>query len=1306
MNGGGLSFAIGYPAELPIVARREDIVAAIRAHPVVVLAGETGSGKSTQIPKMCLEAGLGRRRRIGCTQPRRVAALSIARRVAEELKVPYGREVGSKIRFNDETSRETRIKFMTDGILLAETQGDPELSEYDCIVIDEAHERSLNIDFLLGHLKLLLARRPDLKLVITSATIETGLFSRAFGDAPIIEVSGRLYPVEVLYRPFDHLAEEYGDFTYIDAAAHAVEEICASHPPGDILIFMPTEKDIRETRDLLQGRFGQIYDVIPLFGRLSAGEQSAVFSPGATPRIVVATNIAETSLTIPRIRYVVDAGLARISRYNPRTRTKRLPIEPVSQSSANQRKGRCGRVAEGVCLRLYTEEEFAARPVDTQPEIQRCNLAEVILRMKAFHLGDIRNFPFLNPPPPAAIATGFKLLHELGALDEDEGLTPLGWDLARLPVDPAIGRMILQAVRERTLAEVLVIAAGLSIQDPRERPAEAREAAEQAHRRFHVPESDFLTLLKIWNAFDAEFERLGTQNQMRRFCRSHFLSYQRLREWVDLYHQLEEAIESIDFTSLGETVMSLKSPGLPDPEAAIDVPRYTAIHRSILTGFLSQIAERTDKGFYRATGNRDVVIFPGSNLAEKSNAKEAGPKGANAPGQGLAGRAPRWIVAGELIETSRLFAHRVARIEPAWVAELGAHLCKFSHVEPHWNREQGRVLVLERVLLGGLQLLSRSVAYHRVNAKHATEIFLRAALVAQEWDSPQAFYAHNQRLREKIETWQTRLRQAGLLDLDEAFYRFYAARIQDVSSTHDLNRFIKEQGKGDGAFLMATEADILGEQSLEINAEAFPEKLTMGLSSVPLSYSYAPGEAHDGVTLRVPLTLLAQVRRGELEWAVPGWRETQIRELLKALPKTLRVPLMPLEPKVREIAGRLQPGNESLLEALSRHIRETWRVPVTPASWPAEALPMHLRPRLEVVDPKGTVVFETREFQGIPDKLRQMEKQVETDAWAAAALKWERHDVAQWSWPDLPPQIEIPTRSGIPLLAYPGLEGEGGSVSLRLFRQADEARRATRLGLPALAEKALEKEFAWLQKDLRSLNSVKEFYISLGPVEELVDSAVEFARSFLFQPAPSAKNNLGSGLSRAEFDQLIAQARQRLPGLVEQIVETTRTVLKLRHELLLRLHALESKYAPPKPAIPGRPAAPSAAAGLLATLRNRLQALVPRAFLRQVSPERLRHLPRFLKALQIRAERGLQNLAKDAERARQIEPYERALSQLLAQKAASAPERAAAIDLFRWMIEEWHVSLFAQELGTSIPVSPKRLDQHLAESGLTTPAVR
>ena len=966
---------VSYPPDLPITARKDDIVAAIRGHQVVVIAGETGSGKTTQIPKMCLEAGLGIEAMIGCTQPRRVAALSISRRIAEELNAGWGREVGCKIRFDDRSSAQTYIKLMTDGILLAETQGDPLLSEYNALIIDEAHERSLNIDFLLGYLKGLLAKRADLKLIITSATIDTEAFARHFDGAPIIEVSGRLYPVEVRYAPGGDWsapqspgelpadAEARTDVDYIETAVRATEQVLCEPGYGDVLIFMPGERDIRETSDLLEGRFGSEAEIIPLFGRLSAGDQQRVFAPASRRKIIIATNIAETSLTIPGIRYVIDTGLARMSRYNPRTRTKRLPVEEISQSSANQRKGRSGRVQDGICVRLYSEEDFAERPLYTQPEIQRANLAEVILRMKAFRLGEIETFPFVNPPPPAAIQGGYALLQELGALDEARALTPLGRDLARLPIDPTLGRMLLQSQQEHATRELLIIAAGLSIQDPRDRPLEQKDAAAAAHRRFADPQSDFLTLLNIWNAVHDQWETLRTQGQRRKFCKTHFLSYLRMREWQDLYAQLHGALEDLGTVRLNES------------NAA-----YDAIHRSILTGLLGHIAQRSERNLYKAAGNRQVTIFPGSTLHAKFEPpkKHAPAKGKPAP-KPTATHQPEWIMAGEIVETSQLFARTIAGIDPLWIIQLAPHLCKVTHQNPHWSVTAGRVLVDERATLYGLEVRHRKVAYGLINPKEATEIFIRSALVEGELfpepgderedegggnpkseirnpneirdpkeirnpkseKTPPAgtaansdfglrtsdffrisdfgsrisapaslppifsFLVHNLQVRQKIETWQTRVRRHEFTDLDDVLFDFYAKHIENVSSIDELKRLLRDHPEPE--FLRVTETDLTGGRELSYDTEAFPDSVPLDGQPVSLSYAYSPGEAHDGVTLKLGFTLAQHLSPASVEWAVPGLRENQINELLRALPKAIRRELMPLAPKVPEIARELRP---------------------------------------------------------------------------------------------------------------------------------------------------------------------------------------------------------------------------------------------------------------------------------------------------------------------------------------------------------------------------------------------------------------
>ena len=1351
---------VSYAPELPITARKDEIVAAIRANQVVVIAGETGSGKTTQLPKMCLEAGLGIRAKIGCTQPRRVAALSISRRIAEELSVTWGREVGCKIRFDDRSSSETYIKLMTDGILLAEAQGDPQLSDYDAIIIDEAHERSLNIDFLLGHLKGLLARRSDLKLIITSATIDTQMFSRHFNDAPIIEVSGRMYPVEVVYQSQDAASEEQGDLNYVDAAAQAAERIVYESSFGDVLIFMPGERDIRETSDLLEGRLGRDAEIIPLFGRLSSGDQQRVFSPSTQRKIVIATNIAETSLTIPGIRYVIDAGLARISRYNPRTRTKRLPIEPVSQSSANQRKGRAGRVQDGICIRLYSEEDFNARPAFTQPEIQRANLAEVILRMKAFRLGDIETFPFVQPPTPAAIASGYALLQELGALDAQRDLTQLGQDLARLPIDPTLGRMLLQSQQEHASRELLIIAAGLSIQDPRERPLDQKEAAAAAHKRFADPQSDFLALLNIWNAVHDEWEKLRGQSQRRRFCRQHFLSYLRMREWQDLYAQLHDALDDLGTLRINES------------NAA-----YDAIHRSILSGLIGHVARREERNLYKAAGNRDVTMFPGSALYERGERPVKGrdAKAQKNPPPKPKSNQPPWIVAGEIVETSQLFARTVAGIDPQWIYQLAPHCCKITHQNPHWSVSAGRVLVEEIITLHGLEIVRRKVAYGNINPKDATAIFIRAALVEEDlvpvrpvarqradadeeirealkqpspapprsadWQSAvsqvgnlrpslsgtpsrlpvgdtadrlsalptqYAFLAHNRSVRQKIENLQTRARHHGMIDLDQALVNFYATRIENVSSFHELNRLLGERN-GDQQFLCAAEADLLGDLQLSFDANAFPDSVHIAEQPLALNYAYAPGEEWDGVTVQLPVDLARALSPAAVEWSVPGLRAEQVGEWLRSLPRTLRRELQPIEPKVAEIVRELQPTGDSLRADLAKFLLKRYGITVPSDAWREEAVPAHLRPRVEILDHNRKTIAAGRNLEQLKPQLKETKTVAPrgNDDWQRAAAKWERSAVTTWVFGDLPEKIEVNTdggRAALPrrpaeqqlsptVYAWPGITLEDGHVSLRLYRSAALAREASFDGVNKLIELALQKDLAWLQKDLRALCRFDALYAPLGASDELQETA--FA-NLLRHALPAATL---PALTQLNFETAVRETRERLAGLPSQLEARLNAILPLRQQIATKLGQAVATAPAPRPRTLndlsqlGAPAKPTTSKHPLAL---ELHGLIPPRFLEQISFDRLKELPRYLKALLTRLERAALNPQKDAERAAQLAPYAQIVAGFAA-KPSSVPEVRAMQEEFRWLVEEFKVSLFAQELGTAVPISAKRLDQKLEQ---------
>ncbi|MBK8093840.1 MAG: ATP-dependent RNA helicase HrpA [Verrucomicrobiaceae bacterium] len=1245
-------FRIRYPDDLPITARREEIVATIQRHQVLILAGETGSGKTTQLPKMCLEALGDFQGTIGCTQPRRVAAMSVSKRVAEELGVAWGREVGCKMRFSDDTSRETRVKFMTDGILLAEIQSDPMLRAYSVLILDEAHERSLNIDFLLGYLVGLLKKRPDLKLIVTSATIDTEAFSQAFGGAPIIEVSGRTFPVEIRYMP---LVTEEDDFGFIDGAVAAVENALIETNDGDVLVFMPTERDIRDTRDLLDGRLGREFEVLALFGRMASAEQQRVFEPGRKRRVVIATNVAETSITIPRIAVVVDTGLARMSRYNPRTRTKRLPVEAVSQSSANQRAGRAGRVRDGLCIRLYEQDDFEKRDRFTMPEIQRANLAEVILRMKAFKLGEIEDFPFINPPSSAAIRAGYDLLHELGSLSDTHELTPLGRELAKLPLDPTLGRMLMQARVEKVLPEMLIIASGLSIPDPRERPEEKKELANAAHKAFASPDSDFLSLLKIWQAAPD-----GSANALRKFCKANFLSFTRMQEWRDVWRQLCDLFAG-DLnnhrdhrgaqSSEKQTSVSLRDLG------GLNQKVQEGIHRSILVAQLGHIAVKEDRNLYKTSGNREVMIFPGSNLYERRE-KNAKPK----PGQDKA-KQPAWIVAGEIVQTSQLFARTVAKVQPDWIAELGAHLCTYKHSEPHWNEKAGRVTCVEKVMLHGLEITRRSIDFIKVDPVAATQLFIRGALVEhQDSAITLRFYAQNNALRQKIETMLTRVRSNRVYAVEERLFRYYDARLKNVSSIHDLNRVVKERTETEPRFLCATEADLAGGEDFEADLQQFPDQVSLANSVIPITYNYKPGQEHDGVTVKVPVQLAGHLTTGQVQWMVPGMREEIAATLLRALPKSIRRDLMPIDPKAREIAAEFDPGTGDFLSAMAAFISNRYRIRIQASDWAPGSIPAHLQPRIELHDTKkNTVVASSRDLSTLHAEVEK-EAHRRTDAWDRLLPKFERFALQSWSFGDLPESILVEQIGHAQVFGYPALVLRENEVDIRLFKTKAEAVKATPEAIRHLAENLLAKDIAWLVKELRTF----------GPATK-APSANHFGALGQLQSAPTS-NSLGDQarehilahllrltplfpLTEKRFQNLAETFRRDLPAVVHRMRALHAQVQDARSKLL----ALPKRY-------PG--------------LEADLQRLVPPDLLLKTPHEQLHHLPRFLKAIQVRNERWMNNPAKDTDKQQLITDF--------ANWPLEVPR--ANHETFRWLFEEYRVQIFAQELGTSQPVSVKRLE--------------
>lgn len=1258
-------WGIRYPEELPVSARREEIIAAIRKHPVVIIAGETGSGKTTQLPKMCLEAGGGVRGRIACTQPRRIAAQSVSRRVSDELGVEWGREVGCKIRFTDRTGPETVIKFLTDGMLLAELGGDRMLREYDTVIIDEAHERSLNIDFLLGHLNQLRKRRPDLRIVITSATIDTEKFSQAFDQAPIIEVSGRLYPVDVQYAPVDEALEERGDFTHLDAVVDAVDRIERSSDPGDILVFLPTERDIREVIEMLERR-SRGADLLPLFGRLSSADQQRVFSQNRRRKIVVATNIAETSLTIPGIRYVIDSGEARISRFNPRNRTQRLPIEPISRSSADQRKGRCGRVQDGICIRLYTEADYNERPRYTPPEILRSNLAEVILRMKAFRLGDVETFPFIDPPPDLAIRAGYRLLEELGALDPDRALTPIGRELARLPVDPTVGRMILEARREGVVPEVLVVASALSIQDPRERPAEVRKEADEAHRPFTHPGSDFLTLFRIWDTYHDQADNLS-QGRLRKFCRAHFISYLRMREWRDLHHQLSRALADPGGRRKGNT--SARPTSADQPEDLLwGGVTYGKIHRSLLTGLLGNVAKREEGNALRMTGDRQVLMFPGSTLYLKTARKpERRSRRPVQPGKAV------WVMAGEVVETSRVFARTTARIDPAWILELGSHVCRTAHSEPAYEEAAGRVVVRESTRLYGLEIRRRSVGYGQMNPAGATELFIRSALVnEQAHDDRYGILETNRPVREKAEVLQTRLRGGRGIDLDEAVYRFYARVMGQatVSSWVELNRLVRK--KGGPGFLSLKADDLLGDALDELDPGAYPDQVSLDNSALPLTYAYRPGEESDGVTLTLTPRQARQMQAGLLDWLVPGHLEEKINCLLRSLPKEVRRSLFPIADKAARIAKELKPTGSSLTDSLAAHLREFHGIETVPGDWPEDAIPDHLRIRIEVADPTGEALVASRDFQTIQVRLDQEEERIaripsppSQDAWDRAAAQGERANLESWDFPDPPEKIQVTEMAGLPVYAWPGLRCEGNEVSLRLFRSEEDARALTPAACARLMENDLRYELAWIQRDLKDVARIGPLAATLTTLKALQQQAYEALRRHLCGRLPVP-------FTGERYRKNLDEARATCRGLVPRFIDRIETVLEARQ------HALTRPIKYPE-------------------FDHDVNRLIPPDFLDRTPYAFIEHLPRYLKAVEIRAEKAGRDSDRDSARSVELKRLQEKVAGTAARSELPADTRVI-LEEIRWMMEEYRVSLYAQELGTVGKVSAVRIERRIGEA--------
>ena len=1211
---------------LPVVGRREEIRAAIEAHQVVIICGETGSGKTTQIPKILLEMQRGVKGWIGHTQPRRIAARSVAKRIAQELKTELGGAVGYKVRFLDKVKRESYVKLMTDGILLAETQGDPSLSAYDTIIIDEAHERSLNIDFLLGYLRNLLPRRADLKLIITSATIDAEKFSKHFNDAPVIEVSGRLYPVEVRYRPVEGDAEDTTRDEEESALVDAVAELCTAGP-GDVLVFLPGEREIREIAAIL-GRDTKSWsrspvELLPLFSRLSAAEQDRVFRPsGNARRIVLATNVAETSLTVPGIRYVVDTGYARMKRYSYRNKVEQLRVEKVSQASAKQRSGRCGRVADGICIRLYDEDDFKGRSEFTDPEVLRSSLAAVILRAKGLNLGDPAEFPFVDPPQPKAIADGYALLHELGAVGDDNELTDIGRELARLPLDPRIARMLFAAQKERCLEQVLVIAAALSVQDPRDRPMDKQSAADQAQAKFDDPRSDFLAYLKLWKFFGEALDQKLTNNRLAALCQQNFLSIARMREWREVHTQLRAQVEELGW-----------KPSSVDP---VKPEGFRAIHRALLTGLLGNIGMKADEDS-AYTGARGIKFWPHPGSGTKK------------PG--------RWIMASELTETTRLYARCIAAIEPLWLEELGAHLLKKSRDNPHWEKARAQVVAVERGTLYGLPVyVNRRVHYGPMDPVVSRETFIRQALVEGEFDTRAPFFAHNQRLIHEIERLEHKSRRPDILVDDELIHAFYDSRVPagieaGIHNGVDFEKWRKEAERDNPKLLYLSREDLMRHEAAGITTGNFPPTLRLGANEFKLEYHFEPGSARDGVTMTVPVALLNQVSAARCDWLVPGLVKEKVHTLAKSIPQRLRHKLGALAEFAEGFVADVQPSDVSLATALSRHIRLELNLDMPLDAFRPDSAPPHLSMNYLVVDEHGRQLAIGRNLAELKNALRD---EVEAVLQDQAPIP-EGEKFTGWTFGDLEEMMELGS-GGHTLVGYPALVDAGEAVTLQVFDSPEKARDIHRGGVRRLLSIAFKERIRDLEKTLSRDPA-------LGPLKEDVISAA-LDRTFLAESLP---------IMAKDFAGRVSEGRNRFSLIAQEIMRLATAVLAEQRDLQKRLVTAAKGF--PIPA---------------EDVKQQIARLLVPHFVAQTPYERLQHFPRYLKAAGLRLDKLRSDPSRDARLTSEFAPLYSAWQRESASRAKQG-RMTEEIEQFRWLLEELRVSLFAQELRTPVPVSVKRL---------------
>ncbi|MEQ1558850.1 MAG: ATP-dependent RNA helicase HrpA [Methyloglobulus sp.] len=1229
--------------DLPVTGKKDEIAELIKNHQVVILCGETGSGKTTQLPKICLSIGRGTAGFIGHTQPRRIAARTVADRIAEELGEPLGKSVGYKIRFNDKTHADSLIKLMTDGILLAESQNDPYLNQYDTIIIDEAHERSLNIDFLLGYMKWLLPKRPDLKLIITSATIDTQRFSTHFGNAPIIEVSGRTYPVEMRYRPIEQNDDDDETTDELqNAILDAVDELYRDLR-GDILIFLSGEREIRETTDSLKKHRPTQYDILPLYSKLSVSEQERVFNPkGGKIRIVLATNVAETSLTVPGIRGVIDTGHARISRYSHRSKIQRLPIERISQSSANQRAGRCGRVAEGICIRLYSHDDYLARPEFTEPEILRTNLSAVMLQMMTLNLGDIEDFPFIEPPNEKMIRDGKTVLHEVNALDKQGKLTEIGKQIAKFPTDPKLARMLLAAAHEHCLTEAAIIVSVLSVQDPREKPADKMQQADAKHAVFRHPESDFLTLLTIWNTFEEQKKHLSN-SKLRKYCTDNFLSYIRMREWFDIHAQIMQVVK-------GDLKLH------PNTDDA----SYEKIHRALLTGLLSNIGFRHDPYEYLGARGLKFFIFPGSGLHKIK---------------------PKWIMAAEQVETSKVYARTVAKIEPEWIEACAGHLVKHNYFDPHWEKKAGRCGVYQRTLLYGLTLqAARKVPYENVDAKSAREMFIQSALVSHDYHSNAPFFTANQKLLEEVGYIQQKGRRVDLVEDELWLYSFYDQKLPpEVVNGITLDQWRKKVERDNPRLLFLTKEDLTREQDNYVNEWDFPDHKKIGTISIQLQYRFEPGHDEDGVTAIIPVHQLNQLTQAPFDWLVPGLLEEKCIALIKALPKQIRKHFVPVSETVKQCLEIEPDFKGALPEWLGNRLRKLTGEAIPLNAWEMSALTDHLRMNFRIIDEQGKLIDYGRDLKQLQQKYT-VKAEKNFDQIAADELNYT--GCIQWAFEDLPETYAF-IQNGQTLVGFPAIIDEGNTVGVRIFDTETKASAHHREGLIRLIQLRLRKECTYLVKNIPMSAAVELAYHRM-PAHPLLkvhhatdgDGKTSLKDDLLHSILYSVFVEDNSIRTQTAFDQVISERKTQLITVANEVGKIVLDIMTVYSGVKTALTRLNNQDIRAN------------------DISNQMAVLIYSGFIRYTPVSQLKAIPRYLKAIAYRLDKP----EKDGQKIQDINRYATWFWKDVEKKSKEGyliPE----LDSFRWMLEELRVSLFAQQLKTAYPISLQRLEKAWHERG-------